>query len=358
LKEQKTILFIGSFPKIDIGGTSSATGLLAQSDAFKTAKIIKVDSTLKSISSNYWLGRILRAARRFIQLNWIVLSKRPNVALVFCGHGAGFIEKGSYVRILKQLGVPSVLAPRSGILLQNLENKSFKKFATRVFKNATYIICQGEYWQRKFLDFAPKDKLVVVPNWVKTPSQEEKVKPNKPNLRIIYMGWFEEYKGIKTLLNASKLLTDKSLNFELLLYGNGSMEKEMQEFITNNKLGDKVHLKGWVSGEQKKEALSNADLLLLASEFEGMPNTVLEAMSYGIPVIANATSTIPEIIKHKETGMLFYNQNEEELVHHIQELMSDEALRKKLSVNGRKRVEQQHQIEPAAHKILQLLDKA
>lgn len=354
------VLFIGSFPKVIKGGISTANRLLLDSEEFKQLDIIKIDSTLRSLKQNYWVERVFRATMRFLKLNWILLTKRPQVALIFSGHGFGFLEKGSYLLYLRLFGIRTVFAPRSGILLKNLKTKFFKSFSKMVFKRASWVICQGKYWKRIFSNYCEPDKLVVIHNWIPLPSSKVDCEAltNENRIKLLYLGWLEQYKGISSILLAVKELHEEGADFELTLHGEGSMRKDIQNYIEEHKLTDKVFLRGWVSDEAKEKVFLDSNALILASKFEGMPNVLLEAMSYGLPVIANGITSVPEVVHHKANGLLYFRQNVADLKVHIMNLITNRSLCKRLSVNARKRIEDKHQVGFAASKIIELLRTA
>lgn len=266
------VMFIGSFPKVSKGGISTANKLLAASDAFSKLRVYKVDSTLRDIKNNLWIERVLRAILRFFKVTFILIFRRPNVGLIFCGHGAGFVEKGFYLLYSRLFGVRCVLAPRSGIILSNLRNKSFSFFARRVFLRSSYIICQGKYWKRIFGNYTDSDKLVVIHNWLKLPEKRIDCEAEVQGpFKMLYIGWLEQYKGLGIILRAVRELKKEHDNFVLNIYGEGTLRKDIAHFIQDNDLQDHVKLNYWISGEEKEQAYLDSSVLLVASKFEGMP---------------------------------------------------------------------------------------
>ena len=352
----RKILFIGSFPKKVKGGTSTATSSLLNSAVFKGENITTIDSTLKSIRHNYMLGRMWRALKRFIRLHSMLSNNRPDVALIFFGHGWGFIEKGFYTIYLRLWGIRSVIAPRSGILLNNLKHRFYEFWLRRVFKRASFILCQGNYWQTIYSNYVAKDKLKVVFNWIRLPDEKVDCEATRPGpVKLLFMGWYEAYKGVGTILKVARELAQQGEKFELHMYGEGSLRKDMESFVLEHGLEKTVFIHGWINGEEKKEAFLSSNVLLQASTVEGMPNVILEAMSYGLPVIANGISSIPEVVQHKTTGILYFRQDQKDLAQQIKSLIHNPSLCKYISKNARKWIEDEHQVEEAAQHIMSLL---
>lgn len=121
---------------------------------------------------------------------------------------------------------------------------------------------------------------------------------------FLFLGLVCDYKGIFDLINV--LITNRSAlrsRVRLLIGGNGQIER-LEKTISENKLEDIVEYKGWVSGINKHLMMLEADVFILPSYSEGMPISVLEAMSYKMPVISTCVGGIPDLVEHNINGKL------------------------------------------------------
>ncbi len=114
--------------------------------------------------------------------------------------------------------------------------------------------------------------------------------------KLVYIGRLAEQKNPLLLLKAARILKEKGVAFSLDMYGEGKMRPELERFIGESVLGDCVILHG--ETRDVKSALSEKDLLLLSSAFEGLPLVAGEAMSQSVPVFstrfgATAEESIP-----------------------------------------------------------------
>ena len=116
---------------------------------------------------------------------------------------------------------------------------------------------------------------------------------------------------------------------QLLLGGDGDIE-EVNQIITNEKLERIVKYEGWVSGNKKVELLNMADAYILPSYNEGLPISVLEAMSYELPIISTRVGGIPEILEDGTNGFIMEPGDKKAIKEAIERLMDDEDLRKKM----------------------------
>lgn len=123
-------------------------------------------------------------------------------------------------------------------------------------------------------------------------------------------------KGIYDLLDVLSEHREEFLNkLEFLFGGDGDVE-QVQAIIKEQNLNNIAKYQGWVSGIKKERLLNQADAYILPSYNEGLPISVLEAMSYSLPIISTTVGGIPEILKimkmvsswNREIKLLFIMQ--------------------------------------------------
>ena len=97
--------------------------------------------------------------------------------------------------------------------------------------------------------------------------------------------------------------------------------------IAENGLGGIVCYDGWVAGERKASLMSMANIYILPSYAEGLPISILEAMTYGMAIISTPVGGIPEIVRQNENGILIAPGDTEALSNAILKLAEDKACR-------------------------------
>ena len=127
--------------------------------------------------------------------------------------------------------------------------------------------------------------------------------------KLITVGRLEIQKDYFTLLKAIKIINFN--NFKLFIYGEGSKKNEITNFINENNLKNKVFIKG--HEKNKNKIYSNADLLIISSIFEGLPNCIIEALNYDVPIIASNIGGNKEILSNSKYGDTFKVENESDL---------------------------------------------
>jgi glycosyltransferase involved in cell wall biosynthesis len=153
------------------------------------------------------------------------------------------------------------------------------------------------------------------------------------------MSFPQQDKGAFDLINAfAELAAEDRDRVELFLAGNGDLAAA-NELITELNLTDKITILDWLNPQQRDALLAEADGFILPSYNEGLPMSMLESMAWGLPVIVTPVGGIPEVITHKQNGLLVEPGNREQLVAAMQSLIRDEDLRISLGMAARQSVE-------------------
>jgi glycosyltransferase involved in cell wall biosynthesis len=123
----------------------------------------------------------------------------------------------------------------------------------------------------------------------------------RPRRRFIILSQLVVHKGIRVAIEAmSRLPSD--LDIELVIGGRGPLEQEVRAAAS---MDPRIRFLGFLSGDKKREALLNADFMLLPSLwYENAPVVILEAAEFGLPMIASHIGGIPEFLREGRTGML------------------------------------------------------
>ncbi len=124
--------------------------------------------------------------------------------------------------------------------------------------------------------------------------------------RLIFIGRLEKVKGIDILLESIVLLKKflSENGYVLEIYGDGSLKRKIERKILVEKLDKVVFLKGWVDQNKLREKLSDSKGILLSSYSEGIPVTLMQALQYGTPAIANNVGGVAEVVFDGTTGLL------------------------------------------------------
>lgn len=154
--------------------------------------------------------------------------------------------------------------------------------------------------------------------------------------RIVTTGRLHEQKNQKLLIDAFASLPENKSEFSLEIYGEGELRKKLQEQIDALGLQNRVFLKGAFKDVHKR--IVGASLFVLSSDYEGMPNALLEAMVLGLPCVS--TDCKPggarELIQSGENGIIVPCGSVKELTEMMNEVLSNVYMANKLGENAKK----------------------
>lgn len=161
----------------------------------------------------------------------------------------------------------------------------------------------------------------------------QNIKYKEEKKTVLAVGRLENEKGFDLLLQSWKLVEDKYPEWRLKIVGEGSKRAELESLSTNLKLL-KVSLSGYTSNIELE--YENADIFVCSSRSEGFGMVLIEAQSYGIPVISFDCPVGPgEIIENGKNGILVENGETQKLAEAIKELIENTELRELLAKNAK-----------------------
>jgi len=203
----------------------------------------------------------------------------------------------------------------------------------RMLRYLTYNLADGYVFQtQQAKEYFPKriqKKSKVIPN----PLKKNLPMPYKGIRKktIVAVGRLENQKNYPLLFEAFDDFSKEFPDYNLVVYGDGSKRAQLEELIINMGLKDKIILKGIV--QNFHEDIKDAAMYVMTSNFEGMPNALMEAMAIGLPCISsNCPCGGPALlINHMENGLLFDVGDKEELVKYMKLIVKNNDLARSIS---------------------------
>ena len=238
-------------------------------------------------------------------------------------------RKYPFFRLAKMLGKKTVIHLHCGSQIDEIWNSIYQT----MFEQCDCGILLSESIKAKIEERVGKsDKLKVVFN--PCPIIIAATTYKKQN-HILFSGTLYEGKGYLDLIKAFAKIALHYPDWKVVLAGNGEEEKARR---TAHDLGveKQVELLGWVNGEAKHRAFSEAKALCLPSYAEGFPMAVLDAWAYGLPVVTTPVGGIPDVASDGENMLLFNPGDIETLSEKLEMIISDIDLQKKLTAASHK----------------------
>ena len=273
------------------------------------------------------------------------IAKRNTIDATICFFS---MPVGPIGLLLQQrLGVPYLVSLRGGdvpglVPELALVHQALTFFRRKILRNATAVIANSSDLARhsRVSDPCP---VVVIPNGVDTeyfsPSENGYGKIDGNPIRILFVGRFHRQKDVPGLIrNLALVRKDHRLAFTLTLVGDGPERAETKRVVVQNGLDDVTEWKGWLGKEDLKNSYQQADCLINLSSYEGLPNTVLEAMSCGLTVIASDIGPHRELIEDGATGFLAPKDKPEIIALRLFELSNDRHMLQDIGERARQKV--------------------
>ena len=165
-----------------------------------------------------------------------------------------------------------------------------------------------------------------------------------PQRRVmLFVGRLDRQKGLDWLLTCMPDLLVRLPAYELIVAGDGPQRDALARQAAQLGVADRVHFLGWRS--DVPQLLKRANLLVLPSRYEGMPNVLLEALAAGVPVVATRAEGTTEIVGDLAESCLVEFGHSHDLIARIVQVAADESLRGTLIAAGNEIVEREFSIE-------------
>lgn len=202
--------------------------------------------------------------------------------------------------------------------------KTKPEWVLKNLKQADCIIALTEEWKLFFAEELSLHNVVIVQNII--PKPRIRIIEGKDNrIHLLFLGAINEQKGIFDLLEVINEEKTKWAGRLYLHIGGNQEVNRMQAYINDNELDNIVKYEGWVDGDKKIDMLNLMDAFILPSYIEGLPISILEALSYGKPVITTPVGGIPAII-NESNGFLFEQGDKEALKYILTNILSNTSL--------------------------------
>jgi len=283
--------------------------------------------------------------------------KNTNAKILHVHFGYNGIK---FLRLKKVLKIPLVCSfYGTDAFKYPFAAKNNAKKLVKLFHNADAILALGPYMTKSLIELGcPSEKIIIHHLGINTQSiyfKERSINKNKP-IKFVMASSFVEKKGVDICLNALALLKNK-LNFTVDIIGDGILKEEIKALIFKLDLNDKIILHGYKPYGFVLKMAYNSDAFLQASrtstqnDKEGTPMVFVDVMATGLPVISTKHSDIPEIVEDGETGFLAEENSIDSFAAKIMEFVNNADRIPAISMNCRKKVEQDFCAKRQAFKL-------
>ncbi|MPM61228.1 Glycosyltransferase Gtf1 [bioreactor metagenome] len=285
------------------------------------------------------LKKIFVAVRAYI-IFWLC-HKHYDILHVHLSSRNSTWRKARFIRKAKASGMRIIIhlhGSEFDIFYRDECNEVQKEKIHVIFSMADKIIALSDDWKMFLLKYGlgTDDKVDVIYNSVLMPDY---VKTDYSNRNVLFLGRLGERKGTYDLLKIAPKIIERYPDAHFYLGGDGDVQ-QIQKICEEQQLQNHIELIGWVKDQVKEDYFKRCCIYILPSYAEGMPMSVLEAMSYGLACVSTTVGGIPNIITNKANGLLFTPGNTDDFFNCLDYLFSNEDNRQRIGTNGRKRIDE------------------
>jgi glycosyltransferase involved in cell wall biosynthesis len=361
------VLIIGALPPPFHGTTLYLKNLLSSKIREEFAIIHLNTSDPRDDLNN--LGKldfqnITLGVKNLLQLIKLCFSYKPQMVYLYPSESLAYLRDGLFILLAKLLTKAKIIQHMHLASFHKFYERSnplLKKFIDISQRRVDQTLVLGKSLKSAYYRWHSEDRIQVVPNGI-----DLKINLNgkfeKKHLPVLYfLGNLLKFKGIHTIVQALAIVKQQYPEIQLKIAGKWSddpvfkenqeqIQQEIQQIIESENLKSNLEFLGPVYGEDKLKLLKEADIFIYPSIYDAFPLVILEAMASGNPVIAvNHVGAIPDVVVHKETGILVERQDPEEIAEAIIYLIENPEERIKMGraafEHYRTRYTQEHHID-------------
>lgn len=225
----------------------------------------------------------------------------------------------------------------------------------RIWKDADALIANSDGLKQRALRFEDKYKIDIIENGVDNQFFVPGQKVQRDEIQILFVSRLIEGKGLQFVIPHLKEVQEKVFDYckksiKLIIVGEGPYRDDLEQLVKNAGMEALVSFEGRKDKQQVREYYCSADMFILPSLSEGMPNVVLEAMASGLPILMTPCEGSKELITENGIVSLL-----EHFAENMIKLCVDEELRFAMGINSLHSIEQNFQWESIGKRYLKLM---
>lgn len=355
------LIATGIFPPA-IGGSATYSNFLHDSldkNSFRARVLTYGNHSQKSADGVYAVSNFLPKGLRHIVYFFKIVYLGFSSDIIFSADssfGAAFVPALANIFIRRKfvVRVTGDYAWEQGVqrhrILDSMDDFQIKKYGLMVsllrwsqefaLRHADIVIAPSEYLKKIVMGWGiDKNKVIVIYNGIAVndnliatnPSSEKK---KEKSIQLISAGRLVPWKGFSVLLDCMAEFKANGTSVNLIIAGDGPDYKILADKIKLLDLEKEVSMVGRVNRVELYKLLAQADIFVLNSGYEGLSHQLIEAMSFGLPIIASNIGGNPEVVQSGRNGLLVPYNDKKQLNNAILRLINDLGLRQNMGAES------------------------
>lgn len=332
--ERMRIVMVGPHPEAR-GGISRVVRGWERAGLWERVQVTYI-TTLNDVTPGFRWNKILDALRAWFR---VVQSVGRGVDLVHIhlSHGASFVRKFPIYLWCRWCGVPSVVHIHTGRLKKFYEKGPWllRRGLRSMLQGCDAVMVLSGEWADYLKQQSITTPIDIVRNGTFLPPPDPDFRKENPErVDLLTMGRLGENKGSYLLVPVFAALAKSFPQAHLTMAGDGDTAK-VRELVASLGMEGRITIPGWLEEEAGTRAYRGCDIYVLPSYFEGMPVSVVEAMSHGKPIVSTTVGGIGELVEEGRNGFLVNPGDAENLEKKLRRLLADSALRMRMGEESR-----------------------
>ena len=328
---QKVITGIANYLASSSRRVAMVTLSSEKSDFFQLDKKVERISLDKTGESRSILEKIMSNIQRVLAIRKEISRYNPKTVI-------SFIAETNILVILATIGQAQrvIISERNDPEKQSL-GFIWNLLRILLYRSADIVSANSRGAINSMKRFVPENKLAYISNPVTLPEvvPDDEERQNE----ILIVGSLTWQKAHDLLLESFAYIIDKIPGWRLVIVGQGELKQALN--LQSETLGITEYIDWHENVTDVGFFYSRARIFVMPSRYEGTPNALLEALSYGLPVVISDSSPGPlEYVKNHQNGLVISNNDKAALSDAILKLVNDKGMRQKLGKNARNAVDQ------------------
>jgi glycosyltransferase involved in cell wall biosynthesis len=303
-------------------------------------------------AGNAWV-KIFTALKAWVRVAVLLRKLDAPLVHVQTASRGSFWRKAVVCFMARAAGRPYLVHLHGGGFSRFYEHESGpigRRAIRSTLAHAALVVALSEEWRERLLKICPTARVEVLHNAVAVPAAARVQSRQAARPTLLFLGHLLPDKGVFDLVKAFAEVARRAPDLRLVLGGVGQVAS-VCELATQLGVRERLEVPGWLGPEDKTAALGASTMFLLPSYHEGMPMALLEAMSWGLPVIATPVGGIPQIVASEVNGLLVAPGDITALAAAITRLLEDSALAGRLGTAARATIERGFSLDDALARL-------
>ncbi len=325
----------------------------------ENVRVYRVNCIRKNKEKSNFVEMFTFLCNAWIQADKLCRNECFDICLTFFGIPSGPIS----LHLKKKYNLPYIVRFGGGDIpgAQKRFKYVYKLLAPevrRIWREASGLIANSEGLKARAQYFSNEYEIQVIENGVDNQFfQPDDSETQTDEIKILFVSRLIEGKGLQYLIPQMELIAQDVLEgcgkkVQLVIVGDGPYRKQLENIVQETHANQYVSFEGRKNKEEVRNYYKEADIFVLPSLSEGMPNVVLEAMSSGLPIVMTPCEGSKELVENN--GIISSLEN---LSDNLINMCIDENMRRTMGLASLKRVEERFQWNGIAERYLSLLEE-